>query len=734
MAERLTGLSAESLMSYLAALGTFRTLAEQYPNVKARWDRGSFTIDGPTRAQIEEFFRYQYAPTPLVTPWNAGSGFLPGAQTANARALAALERSSSLRLAPYRDVIALARKGMEAYNIRDKRQLKAKKAQLMAWMRDHAPDRALDWFDAAYALGSSDPRYSPLLGSGGNDGNLEFVGNFMLQIGRVLPLTATAPTESQDSVAWLRNALWGDAAGLLKNEAIGQFHPGGAGGVNATVGFESDSLVNPWTYVLMMEGSLVFSGGMARRLSAASRGRPSFPFMAPEASPLGAGGAGYQGEKSRGEVWLPLWEQWAGYREVRFMFAEGRAQVGTRQAHSGIDFGRAAVSLGVDRGITAFQRVGLLERNGRSFFAVNLGAIRVREGTQARLIEQLDPWLASIPDADVSNRVGVAKHRVLQDIFTYCQRVGISEETRLLQDILVSVGNLEWALGAGAKHNSSFHPLYGLTDEWLTAADDGSLEFTLALSMAGTRAIQRLSVGDSDRTTPGTWPVRSQLEPVVYEKGRWKWTGDGPLIAGWAQGETQWIDIHWKRTLAAHQVGDAGGLGSSQSPVDAKDVATLLADPRPLEWDRILPLVMAFVSLRATPHAYPVRAHADEVALFVPPSYTVLKLALLERSRFDRVLMRTPGTSDLPDPVPVRLMDAIRRGRWDEAIQLAYHRLRTRDVSLRPIVLTGTAEPLNHLGFALSLDIRYSALSRLARAVLSPAAADHEISVVTEVR
>ena len=167
------------------------------------------------------------------------------------------------------------------------------------------------WLDVCYVLGEKGPSFFPLLGTGGNDGRLDFTNNFMQRLADVLPFTADAePTD--ESKAWLAAALFADSLVSLGRSAIGQFNPSGIGGANGTQGkFEANSRVNPWDFVLMIEGTLLFAGSVARRIGANSSGRAVFPFSV-ESVAVGYGSATATEETtdgSRAELWLPLWNQ-----------------------------------------------------------------------------------------------------------------------------------------------------------------------------------------------------------------------------------------------------------------------------------------------------------------------------------------------------------------------------------------------------------------------------------------
>src|SRR5690606_19165190 len=95
---------------------------------------------------------------------------------------------------------------------------------------------------------------------------------------------------------------------------------------------------------------------------------------------------------ARAEMWMPLWNTPASYREISTLFAEGRARVGHgrgRAARNGLDFARAVSTLGVDRGISEFQRFGFQVRNGLAYFATPLSRAPVRSVPAARLLDEV---------------------------------------------------------------------------------------------------------------------------------------------------------------------------------------------------------------------------------------------------------------------------------------------------------------------------------------------------------
>src|SRR5699024_6908849 len=112
------------------------------------------------------------------------------------------------------------------------------KAALLVKIRAQLPDNALGWFDAAVLIAGESAQYPPLLGTGGNDGRLDFTNNFMQRLAEVINLD-NDESPPQTSAAWLDMALFGEPAPGLIKKAIGQFSPGQAGGPNAGTGFEA---------------------------------------------------------------------------------------------------------------------------------------------------------------------------------------------------------------------------------------------------------------------------------------------------------------------------------------------------------------------------------------------------------------------------------------------------------------------------------------------------------------
>jgi CRISPR-associated protein Csx17 len=524
------GCTPEPLMSYLKALGVFRLIAEQSDQeVRLSWAggvahlRSRFDRDGLT-----SFFLDRYRPTPILDPWSGGSGFYGG----GAEPLDAIARSTSERLALYRQTIARIR----TFAPNSKPQDEAK-ASLQVRCRSELADDVVPWLDACFVLGESGPSYFPLLGTGGNDGRLDFTNNFMQRLAEVIPFAAVeGPIDS--SKRWLAAALFADALAELGKSAIGQFNPGGIGGANGVQGkFEADSRVNPWDFVLMIEGTLLFAGSVARRLGANSKGRAAFPFSVDSVA-VGYGSATAAEETidgSRAELWLPLWSKPMTFAEVKYFFAEGRAQFGRRQARNAVEFALAVNLLGIDRGVNSFARYGFLKRNGLSFLAAPLGRIEVTPRPRARLLDDswLTKWLerlrlACLDKDKTPDRYQTALRQIDRAMFEFANRSEHRNDAKYLLEVIRALGRAERTLANGLAfcQDSGVRPLQGLSPQWLIGAAPvgrAGREFRLAASLASILAEPRTDLG----------PVRTHLEPV-QQKGRWVTWSPGSTSSVWS--------------------------------------------------------------------------------------------------------------------------------------------------------------------------------------------------------
>ena len=164
---KLAGCTPEPIGAYLKALGILRLVAEQADADARGWWKGEYFYLGTTldAEALLQFFLEDYAPTPIIAPWNGGSGFFP---KDNVTGIGAIERDTHTRFAAYRSAIATAREVLTSLGISSKPSPEGKDI-LIARLRDELDDNSVRFLDAALILTADGRRYPPLLGTGGND-------------------------------------------------------------------------------------------------------------------------------------------------------------------------------------------------------------------------------------------------------------------------------------------------------------------------------------------------------------------------------------------------------------------------------------------------------------------------------------------------------------------------------------------------------------------------------------
>ncbi len=100
----LYGCTPEPLIHYLKAIGVLRLVAEQLdPQVRGAWRGDSFALQtSKTKEDIVAFFLNDYRPTPIVAPWNGGSGFYEGDDMTGVNGILATKEQ---RFSNYRETI-----------------------------------------------------------------------------------------------------------------------------------------------------------------------------------------------------------------------------------------------------------------------------------------------------------------------------------------------------------------------------------------------------------------------------------------------------------------------------------------------------------------------------------------------------------------------------------------------------------------------------------------------------
>jgi len=604
----LSGCTSEPFSSYLTGLAVLRLVSEQKDrDARGWWDGGVFHLESSLDEEgLLDFFLNEYVSTPIVSPWNGGSGFYGGDNT---EGMDAIMQSDSDRFALYRETVRRVKSfpempetqlplgGMlellesgsteksgqkmidlvnEARKLADnaapllssgspagltiedleveaklpknasraekerataikdliksakkirsaikQRMRSSGKPQIILACRDRLDARVVEWIDAVAAINhTGEAEFPPILGTGGNEGRLEYSNTFMKNLSSLL-----LSDRQGASCSLLRNTLFGDATGCLQIASVGQYDPGRAGGFNQGQGIENkDFPVNPWSFVLTMEGTISWASSVARRQRSAGPGFLRSPFTV-RPTPVGyASSCDKDGNDARAEIWAPLWGCPVGYHELRSFLSEGRADVGRRPASTSIEFAEAASSLGVDRGVTEFVRYSLLKRRGDSYVALPAGRFPVSTRTESDLIRELKPLLGTVdnflrrfkgdgPPASFSS----ARREIDEAIYALLMHGGATH----VKYLVAAIGRLERLItrrGPGGKPKLA-HPISGLSPRWIAAADDQSIEIRIAAALA--------SIG----ATGDVGPIRANLAPVDPTKP-WRW-GSGLGQVAW---------------------------------------------------------------------------------------------------------------------------------------------------------------------------------------------------------
>lgn len=726
---RLDGCAPAPLAYYLKALGVMRVVSEQLDHQARGWWEGERFVLA-THADMDQllaFFLNSYAPSAILSPWNKGSGFF----YANDPGLGPIERSTAIRFEPLREGIRSARAQLDAMAEADgkvraikeeakdnsltraqrdqlktsdeykkrlaesERAFKRMKADVMPDLRRDWRGSQREWMDAALVLDEiGAARFPALLGTGGNDGRLDFTNNYLQRLGELFDLDDPDASAKGNAASGLREALIADVArSSASGLAIGQFAPGGAGGANSSTGPDGESQLNPWNFVLMLEGALMFAAASTKRLQTHGSSRAAAPFsVAGQAA--GYASASVSDESARGEQWMPLWSQPMTHAELRRLLAEGRAQLDARSAAEPLDLARAIARLGVARGIHAFQRYGYIERNGQSNLAVPLARFVVPDKSSPALscLDDLDAWLPKLRraarDKDAPARLAQAERRLNDALFALIQHPA---EPGRWQSVLLRMADIEaiQAHGSGTKAG----PIPRLRSQWAQSADDGNPELRLALSLALQCADAKAPHGDGVRRH---W--------LTLEKGRFKGTRTDRVLQG-RNGIDDAIALVSRRLI------EAGQQGTRRLPLEARigisasrhDLARLLAGE--VDLDRTLALARTLMALDARSCVdQPPRLQRAARFDWPDESWLAIRLALLPWPLPD-------GRHAGCDPAILRRLQA---GDAATAIDIALRRLRAASIPASIRAATCTPEMARRYAAALAFPISRATAAQFA--------------------
>jgi CRISPR-associated protein Csx17 len=561
----LRGCTEEPLINYLKALGIFRIVHKQKDkSVKGYWKNGYFclkTVLSPE--ELEKFFLEEFEPSPFFGPWGSRSGFWDESSEKGSReSLERIIASNDKRFGLFKESHNAIKNLNISKGILSKPEKKYKD-DYISILRSQMPFPLQEWIDACYVLANENSEVMYLLGTGGNEGSGSYSKSYMECL-NYLFIDSDRDTAGKLLYSTISNLF----TPFVKNISCGQLDP-------TTTQM---NLINPWDLIFALEGTLLFTGSATKRYN--TNASFSFPFTV---TPSVAGNASISESKKSEfgkEFWMPIWSLQSGFKEIEFMFSEAKADFGKKVANNGLDFVLAVSSLGVDRGISSFNRYGRLERNGQSNIAIPLGKFKVKRVDKIELLNEFYQWLNSLKiitkDDKTPEKYRRHLRRIEDSIFRFAKYGGASN----LQYILIELGKAEQSFSKTG--SSQLPPFQSLSPEWIHACDDGSSEYRIACSLA---SIYNKEIGS----------IREQLEPIKLNKGFYEWDKRKPVEWNSSNLFVSMINT-LKRRLIEQGKHNSGNPLKAQIQVNSQDLIQFLDEC--MDYTKIADLFFALSTIK----------------------------------------------------------------------------------------------------------------------------------------
>ena len=726
---RLSGCRPSPLAHYLKALGVLRLVSEQVDS-KARgwWQDDVFHLVTKLDAnQLEAFFLNTYAPTPMTATWLSRSGYSDDSSHTKTREwLSRILDTPSERFEGFRDTVSRFRQFAVDFGCDVAEADSMRNPEFVNYVRSRVNSTTRQWIDTCIVPIEGKVSYPAIFGSGGNEGSGSYLANYYQAIVVALLL-------KEDD---LRSALFADTFLPIPIPTKNRHNSGHYS--------ESTGIDSPWTYILALEGSLLFTSSLSRRIDT-HRPNSVAGTSASLASPFATSNdcVGYASSSSvdsksnrqgklvpgRGEQWMPIWNTPVRLIELQQMFREGRATLRGRVTSRSRDFCLSISRAGVAKGISEFQRFGYVQRNGDNHMAVPLGRFEVRSRPNQRLLDEVTPWIDRLRQ--------IASDKLAPQSFSRayraCELAMLNCATRAsgsdFLHLLIALGEAEDQMLASPKFSGEkCSPMPRLSTQWLDVVDQDSHEYQLALSLAAQQgSLESQSFPVSVR---GHWlPLKASGNQFAkVESG----LNIGPdQAAGGLDLPRAALAIMHRRLLACHRGATKGylplNLIRDHFGADLEDIRAFIE--RETNDGQILAYARGLMAIRF--HESPIRTAAwnrEASPLGGLALYGICRLA-------------TPvGSLQLPEgqSVDVRCNPTLFRrlsgGDVTGAIQIGYRQL--SNVGLRPKLrlATGTQELGRRLAASLVFGLRANEWTRLALSLTDPQLpSDEKLNALYEV-
>lgn len=485
---RFAGVRPDSLGSYLVGLGLLSALAAKWPAVRGCWRDGCFVLvtDEIAFAQVEEYLLNQWHPKPYERWWYAA-------------------------------------------------QMADKKSDRLIWKSRSAAEVSKTRMLDAHIVGVGNRQFNPVFGSGGN------IGKRILEDVFTTARELLAKSEQPAIAGWLDATLKNTSdVPLPKLTSAGTWFPQANKMFNTNQGRGSheskkeakqrwyrDGQLSPWSFLLALEGALLLTGGVAKRLSANARSYAVFPFIADRPSPLSESEVG----TVEAEFWAPLWKHPTSLPELCALLERGQARIGQRTAKAPHEFAVAARSAGVDAGVDAFVRFALRHTTSSQVYEAVPGErikVGVPSSADSELIQQIIPWLDRLPyeprDSKQRGKFKGLRGPLEQAIIRIAER---TEDAERWQHLLLLLAETQSRIDRNKDLRGRCRALDWLSDGWFQSAwPSPPPEIQLA------HAIGSLGAG-------GELPLAVNVFGIeLNKKGAPNFSGDSrPQRAIWHQGD-----------------------------------------------------------------------------------------------------------------------------------------------------------------------------------------------------
>ncbi|WP_462325879.1 type I-G CRISPR-associated protein Cas8g1/Csx17 [Desulfoplanes sp.] len=507
----LKGCTPTPLAHYLKALGILRLVSEQKDeNVRGWWENDVFNIaTALSSEELMNFFLYEYCPTPITSPWNGRSGYYEKGGKAAKEALGVIENTQASRFENYRNLI----KAIKELVYKKKPSNENEKSKLIITIKNKINNDFLSWVNTAVVISKSRKMLFPsILGSGGNEGSMDFSSNFMQNLIKIFDVTSEDNVPSLTSKYDLNTSIFGGEKRAFNNTNCSMMsHAPGL------------SLLNAWDFVLSFEGTIISCPSSYKISSNNGKSVLVSPFCVSHNGVAVTSGCEkdiqprkkQQEGEPRGEQWFPLWNNPTKYLSLVDLYREARAQIGKKEAANPTDFARSIGRLGFSRGISDFIRFGYLSRVGNHKFniACELGKWRVQLHPNQNLLDEITFWVDNLrgicKSKNVPSRLCRAIHNCDEGIMNCCRNG--TDKRRWLR-LLNALGEAETALVKTPKTATDppkrICPLPPISPQWIQAADTGEPELRLALAFA--------SQGTTNEQSNPDWSsiIRHHLVPL----------------------------------------------------------------------------------------------------------------------------------------------------------------------------------------------------------------------------